>query len=104
MGGSETSVSIASINGISNVAKAVTSAATTTFPLMEDDDVIELTGTTTITTVAGLREGQHGKLIATNATPGGITQGNNIQAPTIANFTRYQVYNWLYTGSKFYLT
>lgn len=90
--------------GIVNVRKTVASAAALAFPVMGDDDVIELTGNTTITSVSGLREGQQGLLVATNAAPGGITQGNNIQSPTIANFTRYQVYHWVFTNSLFYLS
>lgn len=103
LGGSETNVSI-DCDGIGNIRKTLASAAALAFPVMNDQDVIELTGNTGITSVSGLREGQTGQLIATNAAPAGITQGNNIQAPTIANFTRYQVYTWVFTNSLFYLT
>ncbi len=93
-----------------NTPQAVTlpSAAALTFPVVDDGQVILLTGTTTITSVLALRENQTGKLIATNVAPGGITQDvtapENIQAPTIANFTRYQIYEWAYTGGLFYLS
>ncbi len=103
LAGTETHVRISGNNGIGNVRKTAASAATFTFPLMEDDDVLEITGTTDLTTVAGLREGQKGMIVCTDAgsLANLITQGNNIGSPTYTP-VRYQPFHFFFSNSVFY--
>lgn len=84
------------------ISLVLPSAATTTFPLADDGQVFELTGTTAIATgVAGLREGQTGIMIWTDASPGTVSA-----VATIAiGFTpvRYKPYPFSFHSGKLYV-
>lgn len=100
--GSETNVSIDAPN-IRAAAKSVAAAATMTFPVMNDDDVIEITGATAIATaVAGLREGQRITAIWTNGSPGAISSVATIRAGAGWTPTRYKPYTTYFTGGIWY--
>ncbi len=100
--GTVTHAKIANNSGISNFAKSAASAIAFTFPMMDDQDMLTITGTAAATSVSGLREGQIGILIFTNALPGIWTAG-----ATIGNtFTPTQnvPVKFAFTGGKIYLS
>lgn len=100
--GDETLVSI-NCSGIGNVRKTIAAAATITFPVMNDEDCIEITGATAwATAVAGLREGQKIIMVWTDATPGAISQTATMASP---GFTpvRYKPYHTMFSNGKLYI-
>lgn len=104
LAGTETHVKIANNNGISDVRKTVAAAATLTFPLMDDEDVIEITGATALATaVAGLREGQKITMVWTDAAPGAVSQVATIASPGFTP-TRYKAYGSMFSNGKLYFT
>lgn len=101
--GDEVNPKIANNPGISNVRKTVAAAATLTFPLMDDQDVIEITGSTALATaVAGLREGQQGVMVWTDAAPGAVSQVATIASPGFTP-TRFQPYKFMFSNGKLYV-
>lgn len=101
--GNETSIKISDNNGISSVRKTVAAAATLTFPVMDDQDVIEITGSTALATgVAGLREGQQGVMVWTDAAPGLVSQTATVASPAFTP-TRYQPYKFMFSNAKLYV-
>ncbi len=101
--GTQVGWKVANNSGISNVAKSVAAAATLTFPFMDDQDCIEITGGTALATaVAGLREGQKITMVWTNNPPGAVSQVATIASPGFTP-TRFVAYGSMFTGGKLYI-
>jgi hypothetical protein len=92
---------VANNPGIGNVAKSIAAAATLTFPVMDDQDTLVVTGNTNIGAVAGLREGQTGILICTG-TPA-WTNGATVGSPTVT-LTANVPGKFAFTGGKIYVS
>ncbi len=100
--GTLTHPTIANNNGIGSAAKSVASAIAQAFPVMDDQDILTITGTAAPTSVSGLREGQIGILIFTNAAPGIWTAGATIGNTFIP--TQNVPVKFAFTGGKIYLS
>lgn len=102
--GTEVAPKIANNHGISNVRKTVAAANTTAFPVMDDEDCIEITGNTAMNTaVSGLREGQKITVIFTDATRPAISTVATIEAGAGFTPTRYKPYATIFTNGKWYI-
>jgi hypothetical protein len=70
-------------SGLSDTVPTLASAATLAFPWMDNGQQIVVTGTATVSAVAGLRKGQSGYLVTAGAVPftAGASIGNTLTTP-----------------------